>query len=161
MVLTTKQKEQLNKDLLQYLVKNEYPKAAEAFAQEIQVSLADVDPEGNRLEIKWKSILTLQKKISSLEEENKNLKEELQKLPNKKANQQHGLDELYLLKTPAKYDLKGHKGNITSLAFHPQYTQLATAAEDGTIKIWEFETGDFERTLKGHTSTQLPNSRSC
>jgi cell shape-determining protein MreC len=39
--------------------------------------LADVDPEGNRLEIKWKSILTLQKKISSLEEENKNLKEEL------------------------------------------------------------------------------------
>jgi hypothetical protein len=32
------------------------------------VSLADVDPEGNKLEIKWKSILALQKKITNLEE---------------------------------------------------------------------------------------------
>jgi hypothetical protein len=32
--------------------------------------LADVDPEGNKLEIKWKSILALQKKISALEEIN-------------------------------------------------------------------------------------------
>ncbi len=87
MVLTSKQKEQLNKDMLEYLVKNDYPKTAEVFAQEIEVSLADVDPEGNRLEIKWKSILTLQKKISVLEEENKNLKEELEKLPNKKPHQ--------------------------------------------------------------------------
>lgn len=47
-------------------------------------------------------------------------------------------DDLYILKKPAKYELKGHKGNITSLAFHPQYTQLATSSEDGTIKIWEF-----------------------
>lgn len=153
MVLTSKQKDQLNKDLLEYLVKNEYPRTAEVFAQEIEVSLADVDPEGNRLEIKWKSILTLQKKIATLEEEINNLKEELEKLPNKKPQPGHNSDDLYLLKTPAKYELRGHKGNVTWLAFHPQYTQLATAAEDGTIKIWEFETGDFERTLKGHTST--------
>lgn len=32
MVLTSKQKEQLNKDMLEYLVKNDYPKTAEVFA---------------------------------------------------------------------------------------------------------------------------------
>jgi len=77
MVLTTNQKNQLNKDILEYLIKNDYGASAEKFAEEISVSLADVDPEGNKLEIKWKSILTLQKKINNLEEEVKNLKEEL------------------------------------------------------------------------------------
>ncbi len=36
------------------------------FSEEIGVSLADVDPEGNKLEQKWKSILALQKKITNL-----------------------------------------------------------------------------------------------
>lgn len=49
--------------------------------------------------------------------------------------------------------MKGHKANVTSLAFHPNYTQVATTSEDGTIKVWDFDTGDLERTLKGHTST--------
>ena len=48
-----------------------------------------------------------------------------------------------MIKTPAKYSMKGHKANVTWLAFHPNYTQLATASEDGSIKIWQFETGDF------------------
>ncbi len=67
MVLTASQKNQLNRDILEYLVKNEYSKAAESFADEIGSSLADVDPEGNKLELKWKSILSLQKKINNLE----------------------------------------------------------------------------------------------
>ena len=57
-------------------------------------------------------------------------------LPNKKQNGPVNSEELYILKKPAKYELKGHKSNITALAFHPQYTQLATSSEDGTIKIW-------------------------
>ena len=36
--------------------------------------------------------------------------------------------------------------------FHPVYTLAVTASEDATIKVWDFETGDFERTMKGHTS---------
>lgn len=62
-------------------------------------------------------------------------------------------EDLFILKQPPKYEMKGHKSSITSIAFHPQFTQLATSSEDGSIKIWEFETGDFERTLKGHTSS--------
>ena len=68
MVLTQNQKNQLNKDILEYLVKGQYEKSAQMFAEEIEANLADVDPEGNKLEIKWKSILALQKKISILEE---------------------------------------------------------------------------------------------
>ena len=33
MVLTSKQKDQLNKDILEYLVKNDYKEAAQIFAQ--------------------------------------------------------------------------------------------------------------------------------
>ena len=33
------------------------------------------------------------------------------------------------------------------------YSLLVTASEDGTLKVWDSESGALERTLKGHTST--------
>ncbi|WAQ90237.1 hypothetical protein PtA15_12A224 [Puccinia triticina] len=45
----------------------------------------------------------------------------------------------------------GHRSPITALAFHPTFSSLASASEDCTIKIWDYETGEFEITLKGHT----------
>ena len=62
------------------------------------------------------------------------------------------IEDHYLLKTPVKYAMTGHKKTVTSLAFHPSYTQLASSSEDGSIKLWDFENGDYERSLKGHTS---------
>lgn len=37
--------------------------------------------------------------------------------------------------------------------FHPVFSLLVTSSEDATIKVWDFETGDYERTLKGHTDS--------
>lgn len=54
-------------------------------------------------------------------------------------------------RAPARHSLSGHRAPITRVAFHPVFTLLATASEDSTIKIWDWETGEFERTLKGHT----------
>jgi platelet-activating factor acetylhydrolase IB subunit alpha len=36
------------------------------------------------------------------------------------------------------------------MAFHPVYSSLASGSEDCTIKIWDWEYGQLERTLKGH-----------
>ena len=66
MVLTQSQKTQLHKDLLEYFANNDFPNTAEAFAVETDLPLEGIDPEGKRLEIKWKSILSLQKKITNL-----------------------------------------------------------------------------------------------
>ncbi len=33
------------------------------------------------------------------------------------------------------------------------FSVFVSASEDATIKLWDFETGDFERTLKGHTDS--------
>ena len=30
---------------------------------------------------------------------------------------------------------------------------MISSSEDATIKVWDFETGDYERTLKGHTDS--------
>jgi platelet-activating factor acetylhydrolase IB subunit alpha len=57
-----------------------------------------------------------------------------------------------LPRAPATFDLVGHRGNVNAVAFHPVFSQIASASEDATIKIWDYETGEFERTLKGHTN---------
>ena len=46
---------------------------------------------------------------------------------------------------------KGHRLDVTSVAFHPVFSSLASGSEDATIRIWDWELGEHERTLKGHT----------
>jgi len=52
-------------------------------------------------------------------------------------------EEAYIPQVPAKHSLKGHRANVTCLAFHPQYTQIASSSEDGSIKLWDFENGEY------------------
>lgn len=39
------------------------------------------------------------------------------------------------------------------MIFHPIYNLMVSASEDATIKVWDYETGDYERSLKGHTDS--------
>ena len=57
----------------------------------------------------------------------------------------------FLPRAPARHALSSHRAPITRVAFHPTWTVLASASEDATVKIWDWESGDFERTVKGHT----------
>lgn len=41
------------------------------------------------------------------------------------------------------------------VAFHPIFSSLASGSEDATIKIWDWELGELERTVKGHTKAVL------
>lgn len=51
----------------------------------------------------------------------------------------------------AKHTLTGHRDSVNAVGFHPLYTVLATASDDCSVKIWDWETGELERTLKAHT----------
>jgi len=45
----------------------------------------------------------------------------------------------------------GHKGWLSGIEFSPSGLQLATSAEDGTLKIWDFEQSKCVQTLVEHT----------
>lgn len=82
-----------------------------------------------------------------LENRNAALQEELSLSPAKRAASQAD----WVPRAPAAHVLTGHRAPVTRVAFHPQYSIIASASEDATVKIWDWETGEFERTLKGHT----------
>lgn len=82
-----------------------------------------------------------------LESRNSALQEELSTAPARRATSHVE----WIPRAPARYTLTGHRAPITRVAFHPVFSLVASASEDASIKIWDWETGNFERTLKGHT----------
>jgi len=86
--------------------------------------------------------------ILDLESRNAALQDDLSTAPAKRANHTD-----WLPRNPPAHTLTSHRAPITQVAFHPQYSVLASASEDATVKIWDWETGEFERTLKGHTKS--------
>ena len=57
----------------------------------------------------------------------------------------------WIPRLPARHVLTGHRSPITRIVFHPVFSSLVSASEDASLKVWDWETGEFERTLKGHT----------
>ena len=46
--------------------------------------------------------------------------------------------------------LKGHKGEVSSMAFSPDGSRIVTGSADGTARVWDAHTGAAIVTLKGH-----------
>jgi platelet-activating factor acetylhydrolase IB subunit alpha len=61
----------------------------------------------------------------------------------------------WIPRSPARHTLQSHRSPITCVAFHPVFSSLASGSEDTTIKIWDWELGELERTVKGHTKSVL------
>lgn len=47
--------------------------------------------------------------------------------------------------------LESHANSVNCVAFHPVFSSLASGSDDCTIKIWDWELGELERTIKAHT----------
>ena len=45
---------------------------------------------------------------------------------------------------------KAHQGRVTSLAFAPNDRLLASAGEDGQVKVWDLRSRRAPRVLRGH-----------
>ena len=61
----------------------------------------------------------------------------------------------FLPRAPARHTLSGHRAPITRVAFHPTWSVVASASEDASVKIWDWEGGESERTVKGHTKAVM------
>ncbi len=73
---TRNKDEEINKAILEWLQNKNYTNAYNSFVQDTKLNPEDVT-KNNTLEKRWGTILTLQKKISDLENLNKQLKEDL------------------------------------------------------------------------------------
>jgi len=49
--------------------------------------------------------------------------------------------------------LEGHTAEVTSLAFSPDGTRVASGSADKTVKLWDVATGEEILTLSGHTGS--------
>ncbi|CAH8536906.1 unnamed protein product [Schistosoma guineensis] len=166
MVLAQRQKEELNRAIADYLFANGYVKALNAFREESQLAGENDRKYDGLLEKKWTSVIRLQKKVMDLEAKLNEAEKEFQSMQNAVgfgiagAAPGSGLSDRgdrrdvdAIPRPPAKFTLTGHRSPITRVLFHPHYNVFVSASEDASIKVWDYETGEFEHTLKGHTDS--------
>ncbi|GAA5822770.1 hypothetical protein JCM11251_004371 [Rhodosporidiobolus azoricus] len=150
-VLSERQKDELHKSMLDYLNTNGFHETLAALKKESGQAEFQPDPKAKwsgLLEKKWTSVIRLQKKIMDLEARNSQLQEELSSAPSKRPS---ASSPDWTPRAPARHTLSGHRSPITRVTFHPLFSVVVSASEDATLKVWDWETGDFERTVKGHT----------
>jgi len=147
MALANKSKRELHQAILDYLLQNDFADSAEAFQRESNTEPAS-SAEGILVK-KWTSVLRQQKKILELENKVKQLESELSTGSGTRKKQNADA----IPRPPAIYCLQSHRANLTSVRFHPIFSSLVSASEDATIKVWDFETGEYETTLRGHTNS--------
>ncbi|KAJ7577381.1 dynein regulator [Mycena floridula] len=153
-ILSEFQKNDLHKSIVDYLHSSGYAKTCQQFKDE-DPKLADFNPDPTSktagiLVKKWTSIIRLQKKILDLEARLAQALEESSHTStvstgNKRTNPD------WLPTSGARHNLTGHRNVVTAVAFHPVYSSLVSASEDTTLRVWDWESGELERTLKGHT----------
>lgn len=152
--MSSKQRDDMNQAIIDYLESHGYSQTASVFKQEANID-ENSDPARKAqfagiLEKKWTLTIRLQQKILNLEEKLKLMDREA--VYNNTARDKR-LPVEWIPRPPERYQLTGHRLPVTKVVFHPLFNLLASSSEDCTIKIWDFETGEFERSLKGHTDS--------
>eukprot|EP00611_Tribonema_gayanum_P008761 TRINITY_DN1837_c0_g1_i4.p1 TRINITY_DN1837_c0_g1~~TRINITY_DN1837_c0_g1_i4.p1 ORF type:complete len:304 (+),score=94.12 TRINITY_DN1837_c0_g1_i4:132-1043(+) len=156
MVLTAKQRQDLDAAILEYLCGR-----GDAFATSVSAFAADADLEvpaqlaagPGLLEKKWTSVVRLQRKVLDLEAKLAAMVSEQSSAGGaQRPGREKAAGARLLPRAPAKHLLAGHRSSVTAVAMHPVYSLVASASEDASVRIWDLETGELEKTLKGHTN---------
>ncbi|OKL60015.1 hypothetical protein UA08_04515 [Talaromyces atroroseus] len=154
-LLTDRQAGELHKSMIAYLLANGLSDTATALRKEVNLGEDVFDTTTAKkyegmLEKKWTSIARLQKKIMDLESMNNTLQSELDNTtPASRLRTNQDLNSW--LPSTARYSLQSHRDKVNCIAFHPIFSSIASGSDDYTIKIWDWDVGELERTLKGHT----------
>ncbi|XP_060551694.1 lissencephaly-1 homolog [Ruditapes philippinarum] len=150
MVLSQRQKDELNKAIADYLSSNGYVSALTQFQKEASMPMEIDKKYSGILEKKWTSVIRLQKKVMDLEAKLSEAEKEF----NQGGPTRDKRDPSeWIPRPPERYSLSGHRSPVTRVIFHPTFSVMVSASEDATIRVWDYETGDYERTLKGHTDS--------
>ena len=160
MVLTEKQRKDLHKGIYGYLKEtsasnNELENIATLFAQATNLSEDDLASTRKSILEKMDFVVRLQRKVMDLEKLSA-AKEDLKLVEkggllsngtntNLSPNSRNKLNNA-LPREPAKQKLTGHRGSISSVAFHPVFNILCSLKMQ-PLK-YDYESGEFERTLK-------------
>lgn len=149
LLLNTKQKDELHKSLLGYFNAFGNEELLAAFKKEAKI---EPDPKfKDMLERKYRSILRLEKRIDELVAQERDIKHELENF-----GKEGKVVESEVLPDPDrkhKAQIDGHRGPVLCLCFHPRFNILVTTSEDNSVKVWDADSGNYERTLVGHTDT--------
>lgn len=154
MMLSQRQKDELNRAIADYLCANNYKDSFDSFLKETNLPEDTCNDKkyAGVLEKKWTTVVRLQKKIADLEDQLVKKEQEISQSVNTALpGREKKSPTEWLPRPPEKFLLNGHRATVTRVIFHPVYSVLASCSEDASIKIWDYETGNYERTMKGHT----------
>jgi platelet-activating factor acetylhydrolase IB subunit alpha len=152
-MLSGRQRDELNKAVADYLKQSGYNQAYSAFKNESEVSGEDENKYQNILAKKWISVVRLQKKNLDLQAQLADVKDEVKEVTSLEGLNRRKDPTQWLPRSPSEHKLNGHRSPILCILCHPNYPIVISGSEDATIKIWDHETGEYERTLKGHTDS--------
>jgi len=132
MVLSQRQRDELNKAVAEYLSASGYAEALEAFKREADMP-GDTDKKfAGLLEKKWTSVIRLQKKVNELEAK---LAEAEKEFVSGAPTREKRTPGEWIPRPPEKFALAGHRAPVTKVLFHPVFSVMVSASEDATVKV--------------------------
>lgn len=147
-MLTAKQRQEMHHAMASYLASQGFTASLEKFCSEADVAPDDDHKYGGLLEKKWSSVMRLTKRIMDLENKVSELSESAK---SGGGAHERRKPELCIPRGPELHCLSGHREPVLRVVFHPKFNLIASASEDASVKLWDYESGEFEKTLKGHT----------
>ncbi|KIM71777.1 hypothetical protein PILCRDRAFT_830134 [Piloderma croceum F 1598] len=156
-LLSDRQQQELHISILDYLYSAGLIKTYEQLRQEAPGFTdfqADPDTKSSGLLVKkWMSVIRMQKKIMELETKLAQALEEVSHVGHLSAGGTKHANKDWLPTGHPKHALSGHRDKVNAVSFHPTYSVFASAGADAAVKIWDWDSGELERTLKGHTKS--------